>query len=44
MIRDPFVRHAFERAERDGLAPMAMGIDRPRAFNGGAAAALEECV
>jgi len=29
MIRDPFVRAAFEAAERDGLAPLAVLVDTP---------------
>jgi hypothetical protein len=37
MIRDPFVRSAFERAERDGLAPDLVEVDRPRILDGGAA-------
>jgi hypothetical protein len=41
MIRDPFVRAAFEAVERDGLSPAAAVIDRPPALVGGAAAEIE---
>ena len=37
LIRDPFVRAAFEAAERDGLAPLAVLIDTPPSLNGGQA-------
>jgi hypothetical protein len=37
MIRDPFVRAAFEVAERDGLAPLAVLVDTPPSLDGGAA-------
>lgn len=37
LIRDPFVRAAFEAAERDGSAPSLAVADRPRPLNGGAA-------
>ena len=35
LIRDPFVRAAFEAAERDGLAPLAVLIDTPPSLDGG---------
>src|SRR5260370_4960472 len=35
LIRDPFVRAAFEAAQRDGLAPLAVLIDTPPSLNGG---------
>jgi hypothetical protein len=41
LIRDPFVRAAFEAAERDGLAPLAVLIDTPPSLDGGAAAAFD---
>ena len=37
LIRDPFVRAAFEAAERDGLAPVAVTVDTPPSLDGGAA-------
>ena len=37
LIRDPFVRAAFEAAERDGLAPLAALVDNPPSLDGGAA-------
>jgi hypothetical protein len=40
LIRDPFVRAAFEAAERDGLAPLAVLIDTPPSLDGGQAVAL----
>ena len=40
LIRDPFVRAAFEAAERDGLAPLAVLIDTPPSLNGGQAVAF----
>lgn len=42
LIRDPFVRAAFEAAGRDGLAPLAVLNDAPPALNGGEAVALME--
>jgi hypothetical protein len=39
LIRDPFVRAAFEAAERDGLAPLAVLVDNPPSLDGGAAVA-----
>jgi hypothetical protein len=41
LIRDPFVRAAFEAAERDGLAPLAVLIDTPPSLDGGAVVALD---
>jgi hypothetical protein len=41
MIRDPFVRAAFEAAERDGLAPLGVFKDVPPSINGGEAVASE---
>lgn len=41
LIRDPFVRAAFEAAERDGLAPLAVLTDIPPSLNGGAAVAFD---
>lgn len=42
IVRDPFVRAAFERAERDGLAPTAaVETDQPRNLDGGAMASRE---
>jgi hypothetical protein len=41
MIVDPFVRAAFEAAERDGLAPLAVLVDTPPSLDGGAAAVCE---
>jgi hypothetical protein len=35
LIRDPFVRAAFEAAERDGLAPLAVLIDMSPSLDGG---------
>lgn len=37
LIVDPFVRAAFEAAERDGLAPVAVLVDNPPSLDGGAA-------
>jgi hypothetical protein len=36
LFRDPYVRAAFEAAERDGLAPALVETDRPRTLDGGA--------
>jgi hypothetical protein len=41
LIRDPLVRAAFEAAERDGLAPLAVLIDTPPSLNGGQAVAFD---
>jgi hypothetical protein len=41
LFQDPFVRAAFEAAERDGLAPLAVLIDTPPSLNGGEAVALD---
>jgi hypothetical protein len=41
MIRDPFVRAAFEAAERDGLAPLGVRNDVPPALTGGQAVAFD---
>ena len=41
MIPDPFVRLAFEVAVRDGLAPLAVGVDTPPSLDGGAVAAFD---
>ena len=41
MIRDPFVRAAFEAAERDGLAPLAVLVDTPPSLDGGQALAFD---
>jgi hypothetical protein len=38
---DPFLRSAFEAAERDGLAPLAVLIDTPPSLDGGEAVALD---
>ena len=40
LFRDPFVRTAFEAAERDGLAPAMAEVDQPRTLDGGAAEAV----
>lgn len=37
LIRDPFVRAAFRRAEDDGLSPSPVAVDHPRTLDGGAA-------
>src|SRR5260221_354045 len=34
LIRDPFVRAAFEAADRDGLAPLAVLVDSPPSGDG----------
>ena len=39
LIRDPFVRAAFEAAERDGLEPVTALVETPPCLRGGAAAA-----
>jgi hypothetical protein len=41
LIRDPFVRAAFEAAERDGLAPLAVLTDTPPSLDGGEAVAFD---
>jgi hypothetical protein len=41
LIRDPFVRAAFEAAERDGLAPLSVLIDTPPSLDGGEAVAFD---
>jgi hypothetical protein len=41
LIRDPFVRAAFEAAERDGLAPLAVEVDNPPSLDGGAVVKIE---
>ena len=41
MFTDLFVRVAFEAAERDGLAQLAVLNDQPPSLSGGAAAALD---
>ena len=41
LIRDPFVRAAFEAAERDGLAPLAVLTGTPPSLNGGQAVAFD---
>jgi hypothetical protein len=41
LIRDPFVRAAFEAAERDGLAPLAVLVDTPPSLDGGQAVAFD---
>lgn len=41
MIRDPFVRAAFEAAERDGPAPIAVLDDFPPSLSGGEAVACD---
>ena len=41
MIVDPFVRAAFEAAERDGLAPLAVLVDVPPSLDGGEAVAFD---
>jgi hypothetical protein len=42
LIRDPFVRAAFQAAERDGLAPLAVLVDNPPSLDdGGAAVAFD---
>jgi phage terminase large subunit-like protein len=41
LIQDPFVRAAFEAAERDGLAPLAVLVDTPPSLDGGAAVAFD---
>jgi hypothetical protein len=43
LIRDPFVRAAFERADRDGPAPMLVPVRAPRpVLQDGAALRLPE--
>jgi hypothetical protein len=42
LICDPFVRAAFEAAERDGLAPLAVLNDVPPMLNGGEAVSPRE--
>lgn len=37
LIADPYVRAAFDAAERDGLAPVLVEIDRSPVLEGGAA-------
>jgi hypothetical protein len=44
LIRDPFVRAAFEAAERDGLAPLAVSVDAPPSLDGGAVVALDRAL
>jgi hypothetical protein len=41
MFTDPTLRAAFERAERDGTAPLAVAADRPRILTGGGVAVRE---
>jgi hypothetical protein len=41
LIRDPVVRAAFEAAERDGLAPLAVLVDTSPSLDGGQAVALD---
>ena len=41
LIRDPFIRAAFEAAERDGLAPLAVLAETPPLFDGGAVVTIE---
>ncbi len=41
LIVDPFVRAAFEAAERDGLAPLAVLNEVPPSLDGGAAVAFD---
>jgi hypothetical protein len=41
LIRDPFVRRAFERAERDFGQACGVPVDRPRGLTGGAQARPE---
>jgi hypothetical protein len=41
LIRDPFVSAAFETAERDGLAPLAVLVDTSPSLDGGAAVAFD---
>jgi hypothetical protein len=41
LIRDPFVRAAFEAAERDGLAPLGVLIDTPPVLDSGTAATCD---
>ena len=44
LIRDPFVRAAFEAAEKDGLAPLSVLNDAPPSLDGGEAVAVTvEC-
>ena len=40
LIRDPFVRAAFEAAERDGLAPPAVLVETSPSLDGGQAVAF----
>jgi hypothetical protein len=42
MFNNPALRAAFERAERDGTAPLAVAVDRPRILQGGAAERVRE--
>ena len=42
LIRDPVVRAAFERAERDYGQTFAIPGDRPQVLNGGAAEHVRE--
>jgi hypothetical protein len=41
LIVDPFVRAAFQAAERDGLAPLAVLVDTPPSLDGGAVVAFD---
>lgn len=41
LFRDPFLRMAFEAAERDGLAPVAVLVDTPPSLDGGVAVVLD---
>jgi len=41
LIRDPFVRAAFQSAERDGLTPLGVLNDVPPALTGGQAVAVD---
>jgi hypothetical protein len=42
LIRDPIVREAFRRAERDFGQAFAVPTDRPQVLNGGAAERVRE--
>jgi hypothetical protein len=42
LIRDPIVRAAFQRAERDYGQAFAVPTDRPQVLNGGAAERVRE--
>ena len=44
LFTDPVLRAAFAAAERDGTAPLAVTVDRPRILTGGATERVLELV